>query len=677
MFRRLKFLIKKKNRADDASASIFVGADINHKIPERRRYDWLESSFISDPSNASAIGNKNYLGRSLSGRRLIVFFIIIIVGLVLLLGRALYLQVWKGDYYLSVAERNRIRIYHLPAPRGIIYDRNGVPLVKNVPDFSVFIIPADFQSSAEVRQRNIDWLRKNIVDPALGDSLNKILAVAPSAREYYEPMLLIDNIDYQRAMLLQIESVDYPGISVETAAQREYLTTYNGQSVSSLAHVIGYVGRINQAEYAVESDNGYLPNDYIGKSGVEASFETQLRGKYGREQLEVDAGGRAKKIIARENVQKGDNLYLSIDVNMQAKLEGLIRSRLVAANKSRAAGIVLDPKTGQVLALVSYPSFDNNLFSKGVSAKDFSSLINDPNDPLLSRAISGEYQSGSIFKPVMAAAALQEGIISEFTTFLSTGGLHIGEWDFPDWKAGGHGLTNVRKALADSVNTFFYIIGGGYNNFKGLGVDKIKEYAEKFGLNKVTGIDLPNEKTGFIPTAQWKQTTKKEQWYIGDTYHESIGQGDVLVTPIQVARYAACFAADGRLLKPQILSKYYDQAAGKEILVATQVDNENFISQANLLIVEQGLRQAVTMGTAKILNGLPVTSAAKTGTAQWQADKSPHSWFIAFAPYDNAEIAIAVLVEEGGEGTAMAAPISFDFMNWYFRNYRKQDKLKQ
>ncbi|MFH0988061.1 MAG: penicillin-binding protein 2 [Parcubacteria group bacterium] len=673
MLRQIQQFFLKKRRAP-GDESIFAGADISDaakRIGTVRRYEWVESAFVQDVGGVSSISNKNYLGRGLSGRRLLVAYLILAVGVATLFGRAFYLQAMKGDYYAGIAERNRVRVINLPAPRGIIYDRNGIPLVKNVPAFAVFIVPADFESDKGEEQRGIEWLRKQFPDGRVDDSLNKILALTPAAREYYEPALLIDNLDYQKAMAMRVASVDYSGISVDVAAQREYLTVYNGQPVSSLAHVVGYVGRINQSEYEKRGANGYLLNDYIGKTGVEASFESQLRGRYGKEQVEVDSSGRAKQIIAREEVQKGDNLYLSIDLKMQAKLEDIIRDRLRVMNKDRAASIVINPQNGEVLAMVSYPSFDANLFSKGVSQADFSALINNSDLPLLNRVTSGEYQSGSIIKPVISAAALQEGVINDATSFLSTGGLQISSWFFPDWKAGGHGITNVRKALADSVNTFFYIIGGGYQNFVGLGVDRIKKYGEMFGLNKPTGIDLPSEKSGFLPTAEWKLKTKKEQWYVGDTYHVAIGEGDLLVTPIQVAAYTACFANSGIMFKPQLIDRFFQQSTGREIDVNATVANVGFIDQRFMTTVRQGLRQAVTQGTAKILNGLPVTSAAKTGTAQWQTGEIPHSWFIAFAPYDKAQLAIVTLVEEGGDGTAIAAPISFDFLNWYFRAYKR------
>jgi penicillin-binding protein 2 len=282
--------------------------------------------------------------------------------------------------------------------------------------------------------------------------------------------------------------------------------------------------------------------------------------------------------------------------------------------------------------------------------------------------VSGEFPSGSTIKPIFAAGALQEKVITEVTSFLSTGGLRIGEWFFPDWKTGGHGVIDVKKAIANSVNTFFYYIGGGYGDFKGLGVSGLVKYARLFGLGEPTGIDLPGERAGFVPTADWKEQIKKEPWYIGDTYHFAIGQGDVLVTPLQVANYTAAIANGGILYEPHLVSKILGEDNKIIEEIKPVVIRRDFIDTANLKIVRAGMRETVTLGSARSLNALPVSVAGKTGTAQWSTKKSPHAWFIGFAPYDNPQVAIMVLVEEGVEGSTIAVPIAKDILNWYFSN---------
>jgi penicillin-binding protein 2 len=269
---------------------------------------------------------------------------------------------------------------------------------------------------------------------------------------------------------------------------------------------------------------------------------------------------------------------------------------------------------------------------------------------------------------VISIAALEEKIIDERTSFLSTGGIRIGQWFFPDWKAGGHGITDVRKAIAESVNTFFYYIGGGYQDFIGLGVEKIVKYAKLFGLGAQSGIDLPGESAGFLPTEEWKEKVKGEAWYIGDTYHMAIGQGDVLVTPLQVANYTAVFANGGKLYRPHLVKEILSGNDKPIREVETVPVRENFVSNYNMNIVRQGMRQTVTGGSARSLSTLPVTVAGKTGTAQWSSQKANHAWFTGFAPYENPQIIITVLVEEGVEGSTISVPIAKEVLEWYFAN---------
>ena len=273
----------------------------------------------------------------------------------------------------------------------------------------------------------------------------------------------------------------------------------------------------------------------------------------------------------------------------------------------------------------------------------------------------------------MAAAALAEGVINENTTVLSSGGIKIDQWFFPDWKEGGHGLTNVKRALAESINTFFYYIGGGYQDFTGLGLDRLVKYEKMFGLNAQAGVDLPGEAAGFLPTKEWKEKTKGERWYIGDTYHLAIGQGDILVTPLQVADYTAVFANGGSLYRPHFIR----QVLSSQDKLIGEVENKpiksGFISPKNIEIVREGMRQTVTAGSARSLQSVPVAVAGKTGTAQWSSTKPTHAWFTGFAPYDKPEIVLTILIESGGEGSAAAVPIANEVLSWYFsREAKKQ-----
>jgi penicillin-binding protein 2 len=268
---------------------------------------------------------------------------------------------------------------------------------------------------------------------------------------------------------------------------------------------------------------------------------------------------------------------------------------------------------------------------------------------------------------------LEENVINENTSFLSTGGLRIGQWFFPDWKAGGHGITNVRSALANSVNTFFYYIGGGYQDFSGLGLERMVKYEKLFGLDAQTGIDLPGEANGFLPSKDWKLKTKGEAWYIGDTYHVSIGQGDILVTPLQVADYTAVFANGGFLYRPHLIRQVLNSSDQPIAVPDIKPIRSGMVSQKNLEIVRQGMRQTITGGSAQSLQGVSVPVAGKTGTAQWSTTKNNHAWFTGFAPYDKPQIVITILIEQGGEGSSVAVPIAKDVLNWYFdREAKKQ-----
>ena len=341
---------------------------------------------------------------------------------------------------------------------------------------------------------------------------------------------------------------------------------------------------------------------------------------------------------------------------------------LKESGKEKAAALVLDPSSGEVLAMVSFPSFNNNEFSGGISNANYSALISNPNQPLFNRVISGNYPSGSTVKPIIAAAALNEELITPRTRINSTGGIQINQWFFPDWRAGGHGSTDLRRSLAWSVNTYYYYIGGGYENFKGLGVERISEYMKEFQLGAPLGIDLPAESGGFIPTREWKEAFTGEKWYIGDTYHLAIGQGDLLVTPLQVATWTSFFANNGTIYRPTLVHSISDtqENTQERIEIHPFILNKNFIMDQHVQAVRQGLIDAVTLGSAQRMLSLPVTSAGKTGTAQWHSTRDEHSWFTAFAPTDTPQIVVTTLVEEGGEGGDLALSITRDLMESYF-----------
>lgn len=633
------------------------------------RLGWTEDSFTP------GAGKREIVGRTFDFSKIKLIGAVILFFLFILIGRVAWLQVVKGDYYYSLAEGNRIRIERIEPKRGIIYDRNSNVLARNTANWLLYFIPIDFPKDKKVKDEIILKLSEILNsgrEPMISEAgeafftpeyLEDILAkVKIGSLESYQPLFVLDNIPYEKAMLLYLELDNMPGVFLSNKTRREY----NLYSLS-LSHLLGYTGKINAQELSIFGDE-YSPIDYIGKNGIEYFWENELKGENGKKYIEVDALGKEKKIISQSQATDGHNLVLSLDLPLQKKLEESLLAHLKKLNLNKASAIVMDPNSGEILAMVSFPVYNNNIFARGITAAEYNQILAQPDDPLFNRSVSGEYPSGSIIKSVMAAAGLQARIISENTSFNSVGGIKIGQWFFPDWKAGGHGATSVRKAIAESVNTFFYYLGGGYEDFVGLGVDKIVRYFKLFGLGTQTGVDLPGEASGFVPTKEWKEKVKGESWYIGDTYHMSIGQGDVLVTPLQVANYTAAFANGGKLYRPHFIKAVL---SGSDRIIKTgepEIIREDFIDNYNMQVVRQGMRQTVVSGSARSLGSLPVAVAGKTGTAQWSTKKAPHAWFTGFAPYENPKIVITVLLEEGGEGSTVAVPIVREILEWYFSN---------
>ncbi len=599
-----------------------------------------------------------YVGLSVDSRRLATALILLSSLLVAVTVRAAQFQLAEGSTYRARAEGNRSRIEWIPADRGIIYDRNGVPLVSNVPTFAATVVPADLPKEDAERKELVATVADTLGITPLDiethlDEFGSFMAA---------PVAVHENLDHDQSVLLSIAAMRWPSIAVRTGMRREY--AYR-DSAGSLAHLLGYQGKISPSELDAGRESGYLPTDLVGKSGLERQYETALRGTYGRKRIEVDATGRQKTVIAEEPSVPGANIVLAIDLDLQEQAEAALKRSLALHRKTRGSVIVMRPETGEVLAMVSEPHFDNTLFSEGISQEDFRLLNENPDHPMFARAISASLASGSVFKPVVAAAAIDEGIVTPATSFLSTGGLRIGQWVFPDWKAGGHGITNLAKALAESVNTWFYIVGGGYDGREGLGIDRMMEYAKRFGFGSTLGIDLPGEGAGFLPSREWKESVTNEPWYIGNTYHASIGQGDILVTPLQVASMTAAIANGGALMRPQVVNAYIT-SDGERTVVAPEVITPQVVSDRAIAAVREGMRQAVTLGSARSLSLLPVSAAGKTGTAQWSSTKAPHAWFTSFAPYENPELVITVIVEEGVEGSVAATPVAREIYAWYF-----------
>ncbi len=570
--------------------------------------------------------------------------------LIVLAGRVFILNTVQGEKYRGMAERNSLRMLTIPAPRGIIYDRTGQALVQNIPTLDLAVVPADLPREEADRARQRELLRgiididQEIASAVFGTKGNTAL-----------PLVLKNGLTQEEMLMFLSRRAEFPGVVLVQSAEREY------KDGVIFSHLIGYEGKIRQEE--LDAFPEYGPSDMIGKEGIEKSYESYLRGKKGAERVEVDALGKVKKELGSIQPVPGNDIILHIDAELQKKIFDSLSALLETRKLRRAAAIAMDPETGGVLALVSFPGYDNNLFSGGIDQKHYAEFLADEARPLFNRAVSGEYPPGSTIKPVIAAAALAEGVINEHTEIESRGGISIGKFFFGDWKA--HGFTDIRRAIAVSSDVYFYSVGGGYGGIPGLGMRRMKAYEEFFGYGKETGIDIPGEANGFLPDPDWKQERFGERWYIGDDYNSAIGQGFVTATPLQILNSIVTIANGGILREPRVAS-YVRDASGKLSPLEAPIVRKDFIDEGILRIMREGMRETVTEGTAQLLKEAPVPVAGKTGTAQFGTGKDTHGWFVSFAPYDKPEIALIVLVEGQGEEGYNAVPVTDEVYRWYF-----------
>jgi len=622
--------------------------------------------------------------------------------------RLWHLQVVAGEQYSEMARQNRTRLITTDAARGVMYDRTGELLVRNVPHFDVQLIPAYLPDDEQAREAILQRLHELLDLPLVSDLAPpdyppyqgtarlglRDLVSQGSLYAPYRPILLKTDIPWEVAFAIEEEHLDLPGVLIQVGSYREYLTG------ALTAHLLGYMGPIPAgAEDRYGEKQGYDPDDKIGMIGLEASYEQVLRGRKGTKTVEVDVAGREVRTVSREVAPvAGQNLILTLDLDLQRYVEEVLRKGMDQVQSFSAVAIVTRVQTGEVLAMVSLPSFDNNLFTMGIASKDYVRLTTDPAHPLLNHAIAGVYPPGSIFKLVPASAALEESIVARWTLLTcpkDSGILWLPNKYYPDNPAlaqpfycwthewgYGHGRMDFVSAIAESCDIYFYLVGGGFlDRFEGLGLERLARYARAFGYGNPTGIDLPAEASGLVPNAKWKRVNYGERWTTGDTYNMSIGQGSVLATPLQVVNATAAVANGGKLYRPQLVYRIEDADGNVVHGFEPQLIRELPVSPENLALVREGMRAAVQRGTARWLQvggGLEV--AAKTGTAEF-CDSYPdcvdedgeitttHSWFTSFAPYDDPEIAVVVFVYGGGEGATTAMPIAAEILNYYFQVY--------
>jgi penicillin-binding protein 2 len=576
------------------------------------------------------------------------------------------IQLIKGSEFQEKAALNQLRVEPVIPSRGLIYDRNGELVVENMPSFSAAIVAADLPKD---RSLAIAGAVERLLGVPAADTVRRV-EDARASNNPFTPVIVKEGLDQAEAFRVREELSSMPGVQVIVEPVRRYVA---GEVLSAL---LGYTGRVDEEDYESLKDRGYLNSDRIGKAGVEATYEKYLRGVVGSKQIEKDASGREIRLLDATPAIAGNDLVLSIDLDLQRKTTELVQA---AANGGQAAAIVMDVNTGEVLALVSLPMYDNNVLSGKVDEARLQQYLDDPKKPLVNHALAEQYAPGSIFKQITGSAALQEGVASTGTLITSNGYINVpNQYDpsviytFRDWRA--LGTLNFYGGVAMSSDVYFYYLAGGYHeyghSFNGLGVERLAAYTRMFGLGRPTGIDIAGEAPGNVPDPEWKMETFGEQWTLGDTYNMGIGQGFVAATPIQMVRVAAAVANGGKLLTPRVVREVRD--AEGHVIVANEPKIESLIpvSAENFAIMRDAMTQAVTWGTASggAVRGVQV--AGKTGTAEFGprfADGSyeTHAWYSGFAPAGNPEIAITVFLERG-VGATHAAPVASKILDYYF-----------
>lgn len=560
--------------------------------------------------------------------------IISVLVIAVLIGRAAYLQIYQGEYYAGLADGNRIRIVPSMAPRGTFYDRNGELLVTNRPGFSVSLLPLTAPISDDVIDRLSDLLKVPT------DEIKTKIA----GHSGFNPIRIKTDVTPDIVSIIEEQKSQYPGVVIEVTPIRDYILKQEG------AHTFGYVSEINDTELEKMKDEGYKSGDIIGKFGLEKVYDKELRGENGGQQVEVDVSGKPVQILGRKEPVPGDDLELTIDINLQQAAEKAVDEQLTQIGAHAAAAVVMNPQTGEILAMVSRPAFDPNLFAHGISSKDWNQLNNNPYHPMDNKTITGEYPPGSTFKIVTGTAALTEGVVTPDEQIFDSG--H--HWIIPKGNADGEALgwLNFRTALAHSDNVYFYEMGNR------LGIDRLEKYARMFGLGAKTGIYLPYEATGLVANRRYKEKNFDDgEWYLSETFDAAIGQGFNLVTPLQAAMVMGEIAADGKRYKPHVVNRIIapDGSVVKDFQpeLLSQLD----VPEEDIKLVQDGLHDVTKYGTAaSSFRGFTVDIAGKTGTAE-NSQGRDHGWFVAYGPFDNPNIVVAVIVENGGYGSQSAVPI--------------------
>jgi len=583
-------------------------------------------------------------------RRLIILRVGLLLVVALLGLRLWHLQIREGPYYRDLSENNRTRLVLLEPARGLIYDRHGVLLANNVPSFSLYVTLEDVKDREGLIQKLTDLLG---LDPAL---IRKKLAGKGSK---LLPRKIKDRMTLRDATVIESHRLDLPGVMVQVESQRNY------PGGVTAAHLLGYVGEVSADQLEKPEFADLHQGSVVGQYGVEKSYDRHVRGAAGQKSVEVDALGHEKKTAVVEKPQAGNDLYLTIDIRLQKVAEELLGEEFGAI-------VALDPTNGDVLAMASRPAFDPNVLSRELTPKQWVEIVQDEGRPLNNRASQGQYPPGSTFKVPMAVAALETNTMSPSSTVHCNGGYQFGRRRYRDWKAGGHGSVNLHTALVHSCDVYFYTVG------QRMGIEVMADFGKDFGLGQGTGVELPSERSGIMPSSAWKQKAKNEPWLPGETISAAIGQGYVTVTPLQMASLIGTVANNGVNYRPRLVQAVMDRTTGNLQELPAVPRGKVKAKPDTFRVIKEALADVVNVGTATRAKSSLVTIGGKTGTAQVTALRTgpekdipkkfrDHAWFIAFAPVESPKIAVVVLAEHMGHGGSAAAPLAKEVIETYIK----------
>lgn len=591
-------------------------------------------------------------------RRVQILGLAVLLVFVSLISRLAWLQIAHGADFRQQADDNRIRLMPVTAPRGIFYDRSGVPLVSNRPGFSVSLVSFNGPVSDEVIERLADILAMK------PEEIRKKIKQQDNP---LEPIRVKNDVGPEIVTKIEEHRNALPGVVLEIQSVRNYVNK------ELAAHIFGYVGEISEEELAKKKAAGYKTGNLIGKFGLEKVWDKEVRGVDGGAQVEVDVSGRPVKMLGKKEPQLGDSLVLTIDAKIQKAAEkamddrlNYLQKKLGNPNAKAGAAVVINPQTGEILAMVSRPAFDPNLFNGGISSKDWKVINDNPFNPMSNRAIAGEYPPGSTFKIITGTAALELGKVTPEEKILDTG--H--HWIIPKGNAMNEALgwIDFREALSKSDNVYFYEMGNR------LGIDNLEKYARLYGLGALTGINLSGEADGLVANRRYKEKVYGEDWYLSETFDAAIGQGFQLATPLQMATVMSEVANGGHRYRPYLVSSLINPKGETVKTFGPEEVGRVPIADRNLNLIRSALRDVAAPGgtAAWVFEGFPVAIAGKTGTAE-NPHGDDHGWFVAYAPFDNPTVVVAVIVEQGGFGADSATPIARKILEAAFGVPPKRD----